>query len=173
MGWEHFPHPWDPSSQPAQSWRQQKCSFLLQFQLLLLHFASMAPWMLELDTNPCLGSHTQVVGGNGEVRRQGWNFPPESCKMQTLRLPNSCTKRRRAEIHFLQRTSHQGIQVQHLPWDTASWKTEEQEKENRSNCFIRGGTFFKAEYESDVIKTQGSSWIKRKSPSLHHSAAWI
>lgn len=120
-----------------------------------------------------LGAISSLGGGNGEVRRQGWNFPPESCKMQTLRLPNSCTKRQRAEIHFLQRTSHQGIQVQHLPWDTASWKTEEQEKENSSNCLIRGGTFFKAEHESDVIKTQGSSWIERKSPSLHHLAAWI
>lgn len=120
-----------------------------------------------------LGAISSLGGGNGEVRRQGWNFPLESCKMQTLRLPNSCTKRQRAEIHFLQRTSHQGIQVQHLPWDTASWKTEEQEKENSSNCFIRGGTFFKAEHESDVIKTQGRSWIERKSPSLHHLAAWI
>lgn len=171
MGWEHFPHPWDPSSQPAQSWGEQKCSFLLQFQLLLLHFASMdvgtGHKSMSWEPYPAWG------GENEEVRRQGWNFPLESCKMQTLRLPNSCTKRRRAEIHFLQRTSHQGIQVQHLPWDTASWKTEEQEKENRSNCFIRGGTFFKAEYESDVIKTQGSSWIERKSPSLHHLAAWI
>lgn len=118
MGCEHLPHPWESIPTTSSSmciWRGKK--------MQLFAAISAPPLALCFCGSMCVvAGHKSMSwelypawGRNGEVRMQGWNFPLESCKMQTPRLPNSCTERQRAKIHLLQRTSHQGIQVQYLP----------------------------------------------------------
>lgn len=95
LDWEtafDLPHPWHQLPQWSQASgleEHKNAAFLLKSQFFLLHFASMAPCTLQLDTNISLATYVlgaiQNLEKNGEIRMQRWNFPLKSCQMQTLK----------------------------------------------------------------------------------------